>query len=181
VTNKTEGHRGGSSAFETALEIWSRRKWVALAVFASILAATTSLTVSLPDLYRATATVLVETQQISETLVQPAVAAELETRIQTIRQEVMSRTRLQNLITQFDLYPSLRKKGVPFDAIIAFEIGYAGGDPQVVAGVANALASFYVSENTKIREGQAVRTAEFLKAQLADAKSVMDAHERACQ
>jgi succinoglycan biosynthesis transport protein ExoP len=202
VTNRTEEHRGRSSELETALEIWSRRKWVALAVFATILAATTSLTVSLPDLYRATATVLVETQQISETLVQPTVAIELETRLQTIRQEVMSRTRLWNLITQFDLYPSLRKKGVPFDAIIeqmrrdidlelkgeqqasgrsptiAFEIGYAGRDPQVVAGVANALASFYVSENSKIREGQAVRTAEFLKAQLADAKSDMDAHER---
>jgi succinoglycan biosynthesis transport protein ExoP len=205
VTNRTEPHRGRSSDLEAALEIWSRRKLVALAVFASILAGTTSLTVSLPDLYRATATVLVETQQISETLVQPTVAVELETRIQTIRQEVMSRTRLWNLITQFDLYPSLRKKGVPVDAIIeqmrrdidlalkgeqqssgrsptiAFEIGYDGRDPQAVAGVANALASFYVSENTRIREGQAVRTAEFLKVQLAGARREMDASERSAR
>jgi succinoglycan biosynthesis transport protein ExoP len=202
VTNRTGEPLGRRSELETALEIWSRRKWVALIVFAAIFAAAASLTASLPDLYRATSTVLVETQQISETLVQSTVAAELETRIQTIRQEVMSRTRLWNLITQFDLYQSLRRKGVPFDAIveqmrrdidlelkgeqqasgrsptIAFEIGYAGRDPQVVAGVANALASFFVSENAKIREGQAVRTAEFLKAQLADAKSDMDAHER---
>jgi succinoglycan biosynthesis transport protein ExoP len=202
VTNRTDKHRGRRSELETALEIWSRRKWVALVVLAAIIAATASLTVSLPNLYRATATVLVETRQVSETLVQPTVTAELETRIQMIRQEVMSRTRLWNLITQFDLYPNLRKKGVPFDAIIeqmrrdidlelkgveqqasgrgptiAFEIGYSGRDPQIVARVANVLASFYISENTRIREGQAVRTAEFLKAQLADAKREMDAQE----
>jgi len=202
VTDRTDQHRGRSSELETVQEIWSRRKWVALVVFAAIFAAAASLIASLPDLYRATATVLVETQQISETLVQATVTAELDTRIQRIRQEVMSRTRLWNLITQFDLYPSLRKKGVPIDTIIeqmrrdidlelrgveqqgarsptiAFEISYSGRDPQVVAAVTNALASFYVSENTKIREGQAVRTAEFLNAQLADVKKEMAEQER---
>jgi len=203
VTNRTDEHGRKHSELETVLEIWSRRKRVALMVFAAFFAAAASLTVSLPDLYRATATVLVETRQVSETLVQPTLTAELETRIQTIRQEVMSRTRLWNLITQFDLYQNLKKKGVPFDKIIdqmrrdidlelkgvepqasgrsptiAFEIGYSGRDPQIVASVANLLASFYISENTKIREGQAVRTAEFLKAQLADIKKEMDEQEQ---
>ncbi|PYR25857.1 MAG: hypothetical protein DMF92_19730, partial [Acidobacteria bacterium] len=94
MTNPTDQHRGRSSELETVQEIWSRRKWVALVVFAAIFAAAASLIASLPDLYRATATVLVETQQISETLVQPTVTAELDARIQRIRQEVMSRTRL---------------------------------------------------------------------------------------
>src|SRR4029077_20822163 len=43
---------------------------------------------------------------------------------------------------------------------------------------ANVLASLYVLENSKIREGQAVRTAEFLKTQLDDVKKQMDAQER---
>jgi polysaccharide chain length determinant protein (PEP-CTERM system associated) len=131
-----------------------------------------------------------------------AVSAALETRIQAIREEVMSRARLYDLMTRFDLYPELRAKGVAPDAIIermrkdieleldtlsptggraptiAFAIRFSGKDPHRVAQVANALASLYVLENSKIREGQAVRTAEFLKAQLDDVKKQLDAQER---
>lgn len=202
MTDRLDDRLGLSVGFELALEIWRRRKWVALVVFCAAFAAVVSLTVWLPDVYRATATVLVQTQQVSEAFVQPMVTAELETRIQTIRQEIMSRARMGDLITQFDLYPDRRKRGVPFDAIIeqmrrdidlelesvepfggrsptiAFAISYSGRDPQIVARVANVLASFYVEENTRIREGQAVRTAEFLRAQLADVKKELDAQDQ---
>lgn len=191
-----------SGGLETALEVWARRKWLALLAFAEVFAAFIALTVWLPDLYRATATVLVESQQISEAFVRPTVTAELETRIQMIRQEVMSRGRLGNLIMQLGLYQNLRTKGVPFDDIveqmrrdidldlksadpqvsmrsptIAFTISYSGRDPQTVAQVANVLASLYVEGNTNMRAGQAARTAEVLKAQLADVKKEMDAQE----
>jgi polysaccharide chain length determinant protein (PEP-CTERM system associated) len=61
---------------------------------------------------------------------------------------------------------------------IAFAIRYVGRDPRTVAQVANMLASLYVVENTKIREGQAARTAEFLKTQLAEVKKELDSQER---
>ena len=103
---------------EFLLGLWSRRKWIALLVFSMVLAAAVSVTVSLPPLYRATASVLVETQHVSEELVRSSVSNELETRIQTIREDVMSRARLGELITRLGLYPELRAKGEPFDAII---------------------------------------------------------------
>jgi len=201
VTDEMNDRPRGNAGIEYVLEVWNRRKWVALLAFAAAFAVFISLTVWLPDLYRATATVLVETQQLSEAFVMPSVTAELETRIQTIRQEVMSRVRLGNLITQLNLYPDLRKKGVPFDDVveqmrrdieldlktadpqmsmrrtIAFAISYSGRDPQTVARVANVLASVYVDENTNMRVGQAARTAEVLRAQLADAKQELDAQE----
>jgi polysaccharide chain length determinant protein (PEP-CTERM system associated) len=61
---------------------------------------------------------------------------------------------------------------------IAFAIRYTGRNPRTVADVANMLASVYVVENSKIREGQAVRTAEFLKTQLDAVKKELDAQER---
>src|SRR5690348_16688090 len=73
---------------------------------------------ALPDLYRATASVIVERQQVSEAFVRGSVTAELETRIQTIREQVMSRARLANLILRFDLYPETRKKA-PIDSVVA--------------------------------------------------------------
>ena len=202
MTNRIDPRQPEGFGLEFLLALWSRRRWIALLVFAAVLAATVSITVSLPDLYRATATVLVETQHVSEDLVRSSVSAELETRLQTIREDVMSRARLGDLITRLGLYPELRAKGVAFDAIIermrkdvdldlnsataagtraptiAFAIKYTGRNAQTVAQVANMLASLYVAENTKIREGQAVRTAEFLKTQLADVKNELDAQER---
>ena len=60
----------------------------------SSLAAVAAAALSLPDLYRASATVLVERQEVSEAFVRPSVTAELETRIQTIHQQVMSRAQV---------------------------------------------------------------------------------------
>jgi succinoglycan biosynthesis transport protein ExoP len=187
---------------ELVLAVWQRRKWVALVVFAAAFTAIASLAVWLPNLYRATATVLVETQQVSEAFVRPTVTSELETRIQRIRQELTSRTRLGALITELDLYGDLRKNGVPFDAVIermrrdvdlelqgadqmsvrsptiAFSISYTGSDPETVAKVANVLASYYVDENSRMRTGQAAKTAEILKGQLAAVKTELDAQDQ---
>jgi polysaccharide chain length determinant protein (PEP-CTERM system associated) len=170
-------------------------------MFAMVFAVAVSLARWLPDLYRAKATVLIERQQVSEAFVRPSVTAELETRIQTIRQEIMSRTRVIDLITRFDLYPDLRGR-VPLDAIvdrmrrdiqldpigveqlsgrtatIAFTVSYVGRDPQTVAEIANTLASMYVEENTSVRGRQATRTAEFLRAQLDAIKTEMDQQQR---
>jgi succinoglycan biosynthesis transport protein ExoP len=191
-----------SQTLDLALDAWSRRKWIALLVFFAVGGAAAALALSLPNLYRASATVLVERQQVSEAFVRPSVTAELETRLQTIREDVMSRSRLSELIGSLDLYPEARQK-VPLEALvgrmrrdieldlkgvdslmsgrtstISFSISYGGRDPETVARVANALAGMYVQENTRIREGQARRTAEFLKNQLADVKKELDAHDQ---
>jgi len=191
-----------SPNFDLALDAWSRRKWLAILVFVAVSGVAVTGALSLPNLYRASATVLVERQQVSEAFVRPSVTAELETRLQTIREDVMSRARLSELIGRLGLYPEARQKA-PLEALvarmrrdielelkgvdsmmsgrtstIAFTISYGGRDPETVARVANALAGMYVRENTRIREGQATRTADFLKVQLADAKKGLDAYEQ---
>lgn len=196
--NEQNGRRAGT---ELALEVWKRRKWLALVVFAASLGAAISLTMSLPDLHRATATVLVERQQVSEAFVRPTVTAELETRIQTVHTQVMSRTRLADVIHRFDLYPELQGRAT-VDAIvgrmrhdldfalsgveqttgraatIAFTLSYSGRNPVTVAEVANALAGYYIEENSRSREQQAVKTAEFLRVQLDAAKRELDEQQR---
>ena len=181
--------------------IWRRRKWLGIVLFLAIAAVAVSFARWLPDLYRATSSVIVERQQVSEAFVRQSVTAELETRIQMMRQEIMSRARLSDLITSLNLYQELRERE-PLDAAvermrrdivldlkgvnplsgrtetIAFTLSYTGRDPQTVAQVANRLASLYVEENTKIRGRQATRTAEFLGAQLESVKKEQDEQER---
>jgi polysaccharide chain length determinant protein (PEP-CTERM system associated) len=193
--------RRTGSGLDTALEVWARRKWLALLGFAIPMSAAVSLITFLPNIYRSTATVLVERQQIPENFVQSTVTNALETRLHTISQEVLSRSRLEALIERFGLYQDLRER-VPMEAVIertrkdiklelksvqsrgrgeatvAFTISYQGGDPETVSQVANTLASFYVEEDLKARERQATGTAEFLKVQLEETKKRLDEQEQ---
>src|SRR5436190_2021269 len=194
-------HEQTDLGFDFVLDVWQRRKWLALIAFSAGFAAVASLALSLPNIYRASATVMVERQQVSETFVRPTVTSELETRIQTIHKQVMSRARLSDVITRLGLYPELRGQ-VPIDAIverlrrdvdfsvsgvdqtsgrtstIAFTISYTGRDPVTAAEVANLLTSFHVEENTKSREQQAVRTADFLRSQLDEIKRSLDSDQQ---
>jgi len=107
-TEKTVGLQG-------LLAIWRRRRWLAIPAFAIPMAAAVSLIVFLPNVYRSTATVLVDRQQVPESFVQSTVTSTLETRLQTISQEILSRSRLEALINRFGLYPELRKRGRLFE------------------------------------------------------------------
>src|SRR2546425_4177132 len=189
------------AGLELAMAVWSRRKWLAILVFAAPFSVVMSLGIALPNIYQATATVLVDRQQVPETFVQPTVTSALETRLHTISQEILSRSRLEALINRFGLYADLRKripseeviermrrdiklelKGVEVkgarQATVAFTISYQGSEPGTVSLVTNTLASFYIEENLKARERQATGTAEFLRVQLGETKKRLDEQEQ---
>ena len=189
------------AALDKLLAIWSRRKWLALLAFAAPLAGGVSLFTFLPNIYRSAATVIVDRQQVPESFVRSTVTSAVETRLQTISQEVLSRSRLEALIQRFGLYADLRTKAPLEDVInrmrgdiklelksaelrglreatVAFTISYQGSEPGTVSLVTNTLASFYIEENMKARERQATSTAEFLKAQLDETKKRLDEQEQ---
>lgn len=195
------GEARESRGFEFAWAVWSRRKWLAIPVLAGVFAGAASLVTFLPDVYRSTATVLVERQQVPETLVKPTVTSELEIPLQTITQKILSRSRLEGLISRFDLYPEVRGRASPEELIkrmrsdiqvefkgveqrwgrnatIVFTISYQGREWERVASVTNTLASFYIEENREARERQATGTAEFLQSQLQEVTGRLDAQER---
>src|SRR2546425_4016114 len=111
-----EGRRN-TSGLDALLEVWSRRKWLAILVFTGPFAVTVTLAIALPNLYRSTATLLVERPLVSETFVKSSVTSELETRLHTISQEILSRSRLQELIIRFELYPEFLKRATPEDVV----------------------------------------------------------------
>jgi polysaccharide chain length determinant protein (PEP-CTERM system associated) len=189
------------AGLDRGLAVWSRRKWLAIVTFIAPMAVGASFITFLPNIYRSTATVLVDRQQVPEAFVRSTVTSAVETRLQSISQEVLSRSRLEDLINRFGLYGDSRKNATLEDVIgrmrsdiklelksaelrglreatVAFTIGYQGADPRVVAAVTNTLASFYIEENMKARERQASGTAEFLKIQLAETKKRLDEQEQ---
>jgi polysaccharide chain length determinant protein (PEP-CTERM system associated) len=187
---------------DAALDVWRRRKWLAIFIFAMVFTAMTSVAVFLPDVYESTATILVERQQVPEAFVQATVTSGIDLRLQTITQQVLSRSRLEGLINRFGLYADvlqrvsleevietmrkdivLEQKGKQQnrgkdDPTVAFTISYKGRNPQQVAQVTNTIASFYIDENLKVREQQAAGTAEFLGAQLTEVKQKLEEQEK---
>lgn len=185
-------------AVERLRAAWGRRKWLAMLIFMVPFVAAVTVIFSLPPFYRSTALVLVEGQQVPENFVPATVTSQLETRLHTISQEILSRARLESLITRFRLYPDLREQAQSEEltermrrdiklelrttpgrdgyrsATTAFTLSYRGPDPRTVAEVTNTLASFYIEENLKVRERQATGTAEFLKVQLAETRKRLD-------
>jgi polysaccharide chain length determinant protein (PEP-CTERM system associated) len=180
-------------------DIWHRRRWIGLLAFGAVLACALSAALSLPNLYRASTKVLVDHQEISESFVRQSVTAELETRIQTIYQQVTSRERLTDLITRMGLYPEERRhqpleevvermrRDVDLhldgleangrNATVAFTVSYNGRNPRQTATVANTLAGYFVDENALGRKRQAARTAEFLNQQVEQLKTELDQHD----
>ncbi len=193
------------SPVDTVLAVWSRRKWLAILAFGAPLVAGVSLTLSLPNIYRSAATVMAERQQVPEFFVRSTVTSAVESRLQTISQDVLSRARLETLINRFGLYPELRGQ-VPHQGVIdrlrrniklevksmelkglnegqreasvAFTISYQAKNPQAAALITNTLASFYIDENKKARQRQAAGTKDFLKVQLRETKTRLDEQEQ---
>jgi polysaccharide biosynthesis transport protein len=183
------------------VETWRRRRGIALATFVAPFAAAISLAIVLPDVYKGVATVLVERQAVSDTLAQAIVPGEIETRLESLSQQILGRARLQDLIDRFGLYSDLRGRasrealvermrrdirlepkgldpGSGRGGTIAFTLTYRGRDPRTVAAVANALASFYVDQDRKTREEETSGATAFLRQQLDEAKARLQDQDR---
>ena len=184
--------------------LWRRRRWTAIVVGAMACAAALSMVAFLPSVYTSAAVLLVERQQVPEGFARPSEPGDVEIRLYTVSQEILSRGRLKALIDRFALYPELGSKASPEVLVqqmrrdirlnvkrgetsggpggqggsIAFTVSYRGRDPAMVAEVTNALASFFVEENTRVRERRAIGTSKFLREQVAQTQKRLEEHER---
>src|SRR5712691_5894982 len=75
------------------------------------------IALQLPNQYRSETLILVIPQRIPESYVRSTVTMRIEDRLRSIGQEIFSRSRLERVITEFDLYPDLRKNR-PMEAIV---------------------------------------------------------------
>lgn len=169
---------------EDVLQILRTRIWVLLLPFALIAAATAVWVHRLPDQYRSETVILVVPQRVPESYVRSTVTTRIEDRLQSLVQQILSRTRLERIVNDFDLYAKERKTGIMEDVIErmrhdigvevlrgdSFRISYVGDDPRMVMRVTERLASLFIEENLKDREVLADDTNQFLEAQLEDAR-----------
>lgn len=176
------------------VEIFLRRIWYFVIPFVIVLTGAVLYSVTAPKEYRAATLILVTPQKVPEAFVRPTVTSKIEDRLQSIGQEIMSRTRLEQIISELKLY-SDETKSLSREEIIElmrqnikveikgkegyFTISYIGKDPRVVTTVTNKLASLFIEENLKLREVQAQGTSEFLSIELKASKARLEEQEKA--
>lgn len=187
----------GISPAQVVAIVRRRRWWIVLPLFFGwALVATVGW--MLPPRYKSETTILIEQQKVPEHYVVPNVSVDLQDRLQSLSQQILSRTRLLAIIDKFQLYPNRRGKtdpdslvermrkdidielvrGQKQDDLSAFKISYSASDPLMAQQVAGELTSLFINENLKNREELSVQTTAFLESQLQDAQKSLNAQEQ---
>jgi len=175
------------------IEIFLRRIWYIIIPVIVVMIGAILYAYSSPKLYRASTLILITPQKVPEAFVRPTVTSTIGERLQSIGQEIMSRTRLEEIISELKLYQEEVKSG-SLEGVVElmrkniqveikgregyFTISYIGKDPKVVTGVTNKLASLFIEENLKLREQQAQGTSEFLSTELQATKAKLEEQEK---
>jgi protein tyrosine kinase modulator len=178
------------------LEILRRRKlWIlmtALGVFVMGLVVAKRL----PNVFHSETVIVVDAQQVPDSVAPTVVANSVLDRLSTIRQLVLSPTRLTALSQQLHLFsnsPNNRdsqqlvaamQKSIGIEItdsgnqrLSAFKIGYTSRNAREAATVANALAAMVINESLRAREHQFTGTEEFLESELEQTKKQLEIKE----
>ena len=176
-----------------------RRYKTSLFIFVLILLAAGVVAIVLPPMYKSSAMILIEEQQIPTDYIKSTITSYAEERLQMVTRQIMKYSQLRNIIQQFDLYPemvanddmgravdklkrSIERETISFrggnkSSTLAFSLSYEGYDPKTVMKVTEALSKLYLQEEYKAREKLASVTTDFLKQELKSLKDQVKIHE----
>lgn len=187
--------------FEEYLAIALRRRWWILTPLFVCWAIVWTASWLLPAMYQSHALILVERQKVPEQYVVPNVTVNLQDRLQSITQQILSRTRLQEIIDRFHLYSSHRwlagllqsadpieemRKDIKIELVqspehptelTAFKIDFSANSPELAQQVNTELTSLFINEDLKSQQQLSQNTTAFLESQLAAARTKLEEQE----
>lgn len=150
----------------------------------------------LPPRYQSSTLILVEQPSMPKDYVTPNVSDDLQERMQSITQQILSRTRLLHIIDQYNLYAGERSQPSPDqkvdgmrkdidielvrdarNQITAFNVAYSSRDPHVAQKVTSELTNLFINENLEVRQQQSEGTTKFLESQLETARKTLSDQE----
>ena len=176
------------------LNLLLRFRWVLIAPFCLSMAAGIFLALFLTPVYEASTLVLVTPPDVPSNIVRPIVSENLPSQIATISQQVQSRSNLEKIIAEFNLFSASNhrnmfmedkltelRKNIKVDLIqsrSAFSISYRDNDRERTMKVANALASNFIDSSLEFREEKAVGTSTFLESELNNMRDKLETTEK---
>lgn len=177
--------------------LWRRRYYVFVPFI--IVSAALGYSISkLPNVYESRTSVIVDPPKVSSNYVQPVNQIDINSRLQSIQKQVLSRTELQRIINRFGLYKDMIDRGAPIELVIdemvrhivvtpysassgvyAFQLAYRGGDPRTVRDVAAELAARFIDANSDETRRQVYTTLDQLESRINEVKTELEKIESA--
>lgn len=174
-----------------------RRSWHFLVPFFAGWLLVWAVSWILPTTYRSGTLIVVEEPSVPATLVPSNISGDLQTQLDSITQQILSRTRLLHIIDQYNLYAGYRahespdqlvqrmRKDIDIELIrspddrklSSFNVYYSYSDPHVAQQVTSELTNLFISQNLESRQQQAANTTKFLEDQLTQASQALAAQE----
>jgi polysaccharide chain length determinant protein (PEP-CTERM system associated) len=168
-----------------------RRLWLVLVCTVVLFGVAMTLSYVIPPRYVSQTLVLIEQQKVPTDYVTPVLTEDLGERLASLREQILSRSRLEPIIQSFNLFAGngstmddrvlATQKAIDVKPINGgprgmpgFYIYFKASDPRTAQGVCEKILSLFVSENANARQESAEGTTEFLKQQMADAKKNLD-------
>ncbi|MDL2275922.1 protein GumC [Desulfosarcina sp. OttesenSCG-928-G10] len=173
------------------LDLMVKRRWILAIPFFFAMIVGIVLAVKLPKIYTASTLILIHPQRVPQDYVKPIVSTDPSERISTLSQQVLSRTNLEKIIQEFNLFSDKKTRSMYMEEKVsnlrkrisvkvsstgrrqgsdAFSISFEDKDPEAAMKVTNALTAYFIDENLKLRESLAIGTSEFLAAELQTMK-----------
>lgn len=199
MLNKAAQETGSLAFGDYWLRIY-RRRWLVVGCLVLGWVVGTALGWFLPSRYRSETVILIEQQKVPEHYVESNVPGDMNQRLQSISEQILSRTRLQKLIRDLHLYnvdkthadPEMlverMRKDISIDLVqsessrnelAAFKVSYIAPSAKLANQVTGELTSLFINENLRNREQLSEDTTSFLQSQLEDArKSLSEQEER---
>jgi polysaccharide chain length determinant protein (PEP-CTERM system associated) len=152
----------------------------------------------LPPRYQSTTLILVEEPTMPKDYVKPNISDDnLQDRLQSITQQILSRTNLLHIIDQYNLYTLEHAQRSPDDKIVrmrkdidielihgdgrneisGFKVSYKSRDPRLAQKITGELTNLFINQNLQLRQQQSEDTTQFLEAQLEAARTDLAAQE----
>ncbi|MBW1644170.1 MAG: hypothetical protein JRJ76_15170, partial [Deltaproteobacteria bacterium] len=185
---------------EDIIKILLRRRWVIIIPFCFSMIVGIFLVLTLPKIYSAVTLVLLQSQKVNTEFVRPITNADVDAMVNTISQQILSRSNLKKIIKEFKLFSGAKLKNMFWEDKIAdmrkristnvkrsrdyrqgiesFIISFKGEEPEVVMKVTNALAKNFISENLQKRETYTKSTSESFDKELSVLKERLKESEQ---
>src|SRR5688500_18847983 len=180
---------------------WRRRWFIAIPVVV-VASSTAVVAMFLPNVYRASTNVMIVPQRIPEEFVQSTVTNPLAERLNMINQQILSRTQLERIIQEFNLYERERRQMIMEDVIErmrkdirisvstntrrrertgSFSVSFDSPSARTAMRVTERLGSLFVQENIEDRQLLADQTSQFLQGQLEEARGAFSIRNPGCE
>ncbi len=151
----------------------------------------------LPKRFTSQTMVLVVQPTVGPDYVKPVVTEDLNHRLASMKEQILSRTRLQPIVEKFGLYPEVRGQvhiedlverlrtaveikpleptpGTQSRQLPGFYVDVTFDNPQIAQQICTEITSMFLEQNARERKQQANETTSFLSKQLEEAKKNLD-------